>query len=180
MKLYLIRHTKVNTTTNICYGNSDIDVASSFNNESSLVLSKLKNISFDKIYSSPLTRCKKLAQTIPFNGKIEFDNRLKELNFGDWEQKNWEEIYKLPESEKWFNNYTTTRCPNGESYNDLTNRITSFVKDIKKLSNRKNICIVTHGGPIRIFISQLTKASTKKSFEIKINFGEVITLNLNK
>lgn len=102
-----------------------------------------------------------------------------ELNFGDWEGNNWNNIDQTAEASYWFNDFINQQCPNGESYADLLTRIHRFIKSIQQ-SNLTNIAIVTHGGPIRAFLSILNKIDPLKIFNQKINFGEVITLTISK
>ena len=47
----------------------------------------MKNIHIDHIYSSPLLRAKSTADLIFNNKNIIEDDRLKEMNFGDYEGK---------------------------------------------------------------------------------------------
>ena len=57
MNVYLVRHTSVNVPRGTCYGNTDVPLNDSFENEAQLVYEQIKSISFDKAYTSPLTRC---------------------------------------------------------------------------------------------------------------------------
>jgi alpha-ribazole phosphatase len=43
-------------------------------------------------YSSPLVRCKILASYLQSS---DFDSRLVEMNFGDWELQKWDDIPEL-------------------------------------------------------------------------------------
>ena len=58
MEVILVRHTKVNVVPGMCYGNTDVDVASSFEEEAERVRQALLKHEFDAIYSSPLQRCR--------------------------------------------------------------------------------------------------------------------------
>ena len=95
MKITLIRHTRVAVETGICYGWSDVGVAPSFETEASRVKENISNEQFDIVYSSPLSRCRKLAAFCGFHEPI-LDDRLKELNFGEWEMKSWNELSSDP------------------------------------------------------------------------------------
>ena len=82
-EIYLIRHTTPQVEKGVCYGFTDVEVASSFDDELKEVKRKLRGIQFSHLYSSPLNRCRQLAENLDKN--IIFDNRLKELNFGQME-----------------------------------------------------------------------------------------------
>lgn len=175
MNLYLIRHTKVDVKPGVCYGHSDVDVASTFLSEANQIKNQIKEIQFDKVYSSPLKRCKKLSEHL-FNSDIIFDERLIELNFGDWEMKEWD---KITDSEyvKWMSDYIYNPCLNGESFQDLHKRTTEFINDIKK-ENNKNMAIVAHGGSIRSIITHLQDENLLDAFNRNVDYGEIIKLVL--
>lgn len=170
MDLYFIRHTSVNVKEGICYGYSDVDLSQTFESEVK-ILKKKFSISPEMIfYSSPLKRCILLAERLSITDPI-IDTRLIELNFGDWELKDWSLINKT-EREQWLNNYVNFRCPNGESYLDLYKRATDFFEDLIKESC-KNVAIITHGGFIRSILSYILDIPLKKSFSIQIYYGSV-------
>ena len=62
MKVTLIRHTKVALPEGTCYGWSDVALADTFEQEAAATKHNLqKNLPFDAIFSSPLTRARQLA-----------------------------------------------------------------------------------------------------------------------
>lgn len=83
MEIYLIRHTTPKIAKEICYGQSDIALASTFREEAKGVLQELPK-SVHKVYSSPLKRCLQLAALIPHQS-LDQVPQLQEMNFGDWE-----------------------------------------------------------------------------------------------
>jgi alpha-ribazole phosphatase len=175
MNLFLIRHTKVDVKPRICYGQTDVDVAPTFSNEAQKVNEKISNINFDKIYSSPLKRCKKLSEYL-FNDTIILDDRLMELNFGDWEMQEWDKITDT-EYHKWMNDFIETPCLNGESFLELHQRVGSFIEDLKK-DKHENVVIVAHGGSIRSIILNITNKDLKDAFKTQVDYGEVIKLKI--
>ena len=111
MILTLIRHTSVAVPKGVCYGQSDVALAGSFDSEAEVVCGRLKGRRFDEVYSSPLSRCVKLAARCGYeNPKL--DPRLMEMNFGEWEMKRYDEITDL-RIELWyadFLNVIATGC----------------------------------------------------------------------
>ncbi len=176
MEIILVRHTTPAIAKGVCYGQADIDVTNTFEEEVQEILTNLKSFNFDAIFSSPLQRCKKLAEQI--GDRIIYDKRLKELNFGDWELKNWNEI---PEEElnPWMENFVELAPPNGESYIDLHKRTTSFLEEISS-KNYKSVLLVTHAGTIRSMWSHINKIPLTKSFDLKLTYGEIVSFNLQE
>lgn len=178
MKIFAIRHTSVKVESGICYGQSDIAVADSFNIEKEKVAHQIEGIQFDKVYSSPLNRCKVLADNLFQNKNIVFDQRLKELNFGDWELKTWDEIYNSPEGKIWMDNYQTLSTLNGESYPEMFERISAFYEELK-VQKFKNVAIVAHAGVIRILKSIIDKQSIDELFRtFKPEYGSVTEFDI--
>jgi alpha-ribazole phosphatase len=177
MHLTLIRHTEPNIEKNICYGQSDIDLKIGWKKIAKSINMQLANMKFDKFYSSPLKRCKKLAIAIDLKLNIEYTDLLKEINFGDWELKSWDQIYADPYSKKWFGDYINTKTPNGESNIELVERVGIFIQNLKK-NNFENVLIITHAGVIRTFYTIINKLSISESFDKKINYGEIIEFTI--
>lgn len=180
MKLYLVRHTQVDVQPGTCYGQTDVPVLASFPEEAQKVKERLTGVVFDYRFSSPLTRCRKLAESlVGQSGEIRFDNRLKELHFGIWEGQRWSQFEQTFDAKKWFGNFMETPCPDGESYFGLIERIRSFLEDLSKLPDQSTILIVSHGGPIRAFLSLIVPVDPHSVFDINIDYGEVVTLNFS-
>ena len=175
MKFFFLRHTSLNIDPDIFYGQTDLDVSSSFENEVKHILKKIKteeiNIKRIKIYSSPLKRCIKLAKKI--SSDFEIDERLKELNLGDWEMKKMSSIPKRLKDE-WENDLMNFKIPNGETNEMFLKRLNGFLDLIKKA--KQDCLIVSHAGSINGMISNLTKLSFNKlvkNYWEKISHGSL-------
>lgn len=101
MDLYLIRHTSVDVPAGYSYGQTDVPLRETFEAEAATVKEELNKIAADKVYTSPLSRCVRLATYCGFEDAWK-DDRIKELNFGSWEMKSWDEVSNHPHSEAWF------------------------------------------------------------------------------
>jgi alpha-ribazole phosphatase len=174
MDLTLIRHTKVNVEPGICYGQTDVDLAQEFMTEFERLALKIGDTNYDLVFSSPLQRCYLLAKFLFPEKEIITDIRLTEMNFGEWEGKQWDEIFETQEGKVFFNDFVNTKCPGGESYTDLINKVNEFYNEVKSIHTGKNMVIITHGGPIRAFMHTIEDIPPKEVFERNINFGEVI------
>ena len=176
MNLYLIRHTSVDVSPGICYGQSDVGVAASFQSEKEKVKSEIDGLCFDVVFSSPLFRCKTFAESQIQKENIIFDERLKELNFGDWELLPWLSI-SGEYADKWFKDYINTPSPNGESLKDVVIRVGSFLEEIKK-SESKSILCFTHSGPIRVFEHLINNVTIQELFELEVDYAGVYSYTI--
>ena len=170
MKLFFLRHTSLNVGLDVFYGQTDLDVSDRFEEEVKLIQKKIKNFNIDtnsiKVYSSPLKRCIKLTNMLTKNYII--DERIKEMNLGDWEMKKMSSISKK-EKLDWENNLLSFKIPNGESNNEFLKRLKSFLEDIFKFN--EDALIVCHAGSINGMLSLLTKEPFDKMVK---NYWELI------
>jgi len=104
---------------------------------------------FDLIISSPILRAKQTAELtaqtlgIPVE-EIIFDERVRELAYGDMEGKLIPEYSELcPRSQRF-----EIKIPGGESWNDLRQRTGEFLYEMETVHKNKNILIVSHGDPL--------------------------------
>ncbi|GHT55830.1 hypothetical protein FACS189451_09480 [Bacteroidia bacterium] len=175
MKLTVIRHTSVDVPSSVCYGFTDVPLKPAFQTEAEIVKNQLTGKTFDKVYSSPLSRCTLLAAYCGYPYPV-LDARLKELNFGDWEMKSWMEIDK-PEAAAWLTDWINHPAKNGESYLMMQKRVNEFMDELKS-SDVQSVCIFTHGGVIRLIHVYLEIFSIDASFEFPVEYGQIFEFNI--
>lgn len=173
MKITLIRHTAVDVEKGICYGQSNVNVAASFESEANSVKEKLSDSLFDAVYCSPLLRCTKLAHYCGYTTPS-IDDRLMEMNFGDWEMKAWDDIND-PHLKTWYADWVNQTATNGESFMELMFRVQKFQQEISKI-NFKHIALFTHAGVIRSFLIINKFISIQNSFNFVVNYADIVKI----
>ncbi len=173
MELYLIRHTTPSVVNGTCYGQADLDVTDSFEEEVNSIRPHLpKNI--QAVYSSPLQRCRKLAEALFPEHHIHLDNDLMELNCGEWEMRLWNDIPK-ESLQPWLENFIDVPVPGGESYRQLHQRVITRFEEYNR--KRKPSVIVAHGGILRSILAHITQTPLKESFDtFTCHYGCVVKL----
>jgi len=174
MEIYLVRHTAPDVAKGICYGQADIDVTATFLTEAAIIKKYLpENIA--TVYSSPLKRCKKLAEHLFVGHTIQLHDDLKEINCGQWELKVWDDIPKAV-IDPWMKDFVTVRIPDGESYEDLYHRVKNVFLYMQQKATPA--IIVAHGGVIRSILSYITNTPLKDSFTaFTLHYGCVIKIS---
>lgn len=145
MKLYIMRHGE--TTTNIKHlisGKEECDLTTNGILQAREAGEKLKDIHFDQVLVSPLSRARITASNV-VSQPIIIDKRLVERNYGDFEFKRKSDVAY---DEFWNYNLNYNEC-NGESIVDLLERMDLFVKDLLNKYSDKTILLVTHSGIAR-------------------------------
>jgi alpha-ribazole phosphatase len=121
-----------------------------------------------------------LANYIKDNSEITAvneDSRLMEMNFGDWEMKNWD-VISPDDFTPWMTDFVNVRVPNGESFTDLHDRVLDFIHNELRSTNLKPVIIVAHAGIIRSFLCKISDLPLKEAFQNKVDFGAVIKIEL--
>ncbi|EMY77238.1 alpha-ribazole phosphatase [Leptospira weilii serovar Ranarum str. ICFT] len=180
MELYLIRHTTPDVLPGTCYGRTDVPLIADFYQEFQSIPKKI-DVVFDRLYSSPSSRCGNLAEFIKQNNSIEleYSNLLMELDFGLWEGKPWSEIPEK-ESVSWTKDFVNVRTPGGESYLELYERIEGFLEKILNSFSNEKIGIVTHAGVIRAVLCKLLKIPLERGFSFDLNYGSLSKILVEK
>lgn len=179
MIITAIRHTSVDVPSGICYGITDVPLASTFRSELESIRQNLTGETLDAVFSSPLSRCTCLAAEIFPEGPLRIDDRLTELDFGDWEMMPWNTIFESPEGKVWFGDYTRACCPNGESLIDLISRTKMFIDDLNEMKHER-IVLVTHAGVIRALICLIHHKTPEEAFQTPLAYGQILSFNIQR
>lgn len=153
MEIFIVRHgkTKWNEEKRL-QGSVDIELNQEGRDLAVITGQALKDVSFDRVYSSPLGRAFETACLISGRetNDIIQDERLRELNFGVNEGRKAEEIEK--EKDNPFNNFFSSpkdyfAPEGGESLADIIERTKEFMVEV--IEPQKNelgrVMIVGHG-----------------------------------
>ena len=133
-----------------------------------LVFSKLKDgISKNDIYGiyiSPMRRCRETAECLfpemMAHGRYEIIEEFREMDFGAFEYRTYQEINEDPDSEyraayqRYIDSNGETAFPGGESKAEFTERV---VRGFKKLLEDSflDMALVVHGGTIMALLDRL-------------------------
>lgn len=168
MKIYFVRHTAVGVPSGVCYGQSDVGLAETFLQEAATVKDKLAGITSAQVFTSPLSRCQRLADYCGFSD-AQADTRLKELDFGNWEMQKWADL----DMSVWETVWVNTPPPGGESFQEMYRRVASFLDELTASADTDTL-IFTHGGVIRCALAYFGKSTLEKSFDTPVDYGEVV------
>ncbi len=174
MELYLVRHTTPQVASGVCYGHTELELCPDFHTELAAVQAKLAHVAPNGFYTSPLQRCRRLAEALPF-GQALHDDRLKELHFGEWEMQPWEAIPRETLSH-WGDNFVEMPPPGGESFRDLYRRVSDFFADCAARHRGQQVVAVTHAGVIRSLLALALNLDLRHVPNFLLDFGGVTKL----
>ncbi len=146
---YFLRHgeTAWNAEGRIC-GSTDVPLSDAGRRQAQLLACRLKPISVDALYSSPLSRALETARLIgeTIGREPVVDRRLAELNYGAWEGRTFEEIKRATPTvyRAWDADPANLAPPEGESGVHLIERVTPFLADVAQRHLSGNVVVVCH------------------------------------
>lgn len=182
MQITLVRHTAVAPEWQvICYGNTDVPLADTFDLEAPRVAAQIDASGYDRILSSPLSRALRLAHhCVPEGTTIEVDDRLKEMNFGDWEGMHWDRILEEgQEVSSFFEYFIEQPAPGGESLRDLAQRVADLLDDLYR-SGTQRVLLFCHGGVINSVRAMAGRITLQEAFEKILPYGSLTTIDLDE
>lgn len=173
MKIYLLRHTTPAVSLGQCYGQIDLPLSVVGQAEITPAVERLRTFTQSKqIYSSPLQRCAQLAEAL--DGRVSFDEQLMELNFGEWEGKAWQNL-KDERYHHWMEDIVNRKPPNGESLQDLYDRVKAFWERLPK-EGQGEIVVVAHSGVIRCFLKMALHFPLAHLYRLPLHYGGLTIL----
>jgi len=139
---YFVHGTTTDNEQEISSGWSDVELSELGMQQLIELWDKVKDRHFDVIFCSDLKRAV-LSAELTFKGKVEIiqDERLRECNYGEYNAQPSDIVEPLQEQN------ITKRFPEGESYEDVKNRINDFLDFLKKNYGGKSVAIVAHKAP---------------------------------
>lgn len=190
MNIMFVRHGETNENASHCYlGHYDAKLNEKGLQQVRLLAEKMNSITEKKmtsIYSSDLSRAMETAQII--GNELQLIPvpifSLRELHFGDWECMTYDAILEKEKEklDKWIQNPYVFAPPNGETLLELGNRFDEWFKQmITKVEPNNTVIIVSHGGPIRWFLSKWIKGDINKFWNVKgVEHGKGIMIEFNE
>lgn len=136
----------------------------------------LKNI--EVLYCSDLKRALHTARVIGAccGLKPEVTPLLREIYFGRWEGLTYNEIEAAwgEEIRRWFDDPFTRAAPDGETMEQVCNRMLAFLDQLF-LNNPdcRQAAVVSHGGSIRALLQHILKLDRESFWDLKIDNASI-------
>jgi len=148
MKLWLVRHAQPLVAPGICYGRLDLPADAGATAACARRLAARLPAGI-RIASSPLQRCEQLAQALlglrP-DLACETDDRLQEMDFGQWEGRPWQDIGQAALA-AWTDDFARHAAGgSGESVAGFMDRVAAA---FDALAGPADAVWITHAGVIR-------------------------------
>lgn len=157
--IYFVHGTTTDNENGISSGWYDVELSELGVRQAKELREQTKDRKFDAVFCSDLKRAMNSAKLV-FEGEapIILDARLRECNYGMYNAKPSAIVEPMQEQ------YITKRFPEGESYEDVKERIADFLEFLKQNYEGKSIAIVGHKAPQLALDVLLKGKSWKQAF----------------
>lgn len=155
--IYIIRHGQTDLNNRqVLQGRSNYSLNEEGQKQAEEAASRLKDIHFDWVYSSPLKRAIETAEIVSPNTLIHIDQRLIEMDYGPYEGMDLDHL--APEVLTFFADFIHNPAPDGmEQLNSVVARAGAFLQDCCRKEG--NILISTHAIAMKGLLEYLTPSS---------------------
>ncbi len=152
IRLHLLRHARTTAPSGSLVGSTDVDLSESGMRQARELARRLP----DDVpcLCSPMLRCRQTLNRLQANGvasDVVFDERLREMDFGDWEMKTFSELADNDAGIDAWMEYVHFTFPGGESVDHFVARIRDLLAEFRTRPDEE-ILLLTHGGVIRTLL----------------------------
>jgi len=158
-----------------CYGRTDAGLSPEGRDHADAIASRLEGEKLHAVYSSPQRRAVQTATPIAVSHELRISlvDDLRELDFGEFEGRSYEEIEEAYPRlyEKWMADPTGLRFPGGEDFDQMRRRVTACIDRLIEIHADATIALVSHGGVNRIALAEALSVPKRNLFRISQDYG---------
>ena len=164
MKIWIARHGETDLNAQkLMQGRADMPLNEKGKSQAAQMREKIKDIKFDAVFASPLSRAVDTAKILADSEDITIDERLIELDFGKYDLKKYNKIGLKMGLYYLFQQYLP--APKSvETYESIKERCDSFISDLLG-KGYGNVLICSHGAFVRTMCQQLEEKRPKTSIK---------------
>ncbi len=177
-KLILLRHGQTGFSGQYI-GAKDVPLSANGFHQIARLQPLLKNQQIDCIMSSPMLRCRESTEILFADHPVQYDDDLREIDFGRWEGLSFQEIAASDPDlvDKWAVWNPDFCFPEGECIAHFLKRVHRAGSRIQESSN-ENIILIAHGGVIRALLCYLLNLKPENYLLFQVGKGKYSTLEL--
>ncbi|HKI04726.1 MAG TPA: histidine phosphatase family protein [Thermoanaerobaculia bacterium] len=181
MKLYLVRHGEAEGSAGRAVGHTDLPLSALGARDVEALAASWQGPAPSSIFSSDLRRAVESARILAarLGGAHIIDPRLREVSFGDWDGRSWNEVYETDRQrfDAWSERWWDLAPPGGESFADLLRRVFDWYR---ALGDEETVLAVAHGGSIRALLSELLELPRDHAFHLQVSPARVSAVEVEE
>jgi broad specificity phosphatase PhoE len=180
-EILLIRHGETEwNVAEVFRGRIDVGLNHAGIRQAELLAQYLRKYRIDAIYSSPLLRALRTAESIARHHALEINSEpgLIDFNYGQWQglshqevKAKYRELYDL-----WAHHPEKVRMPDGESLDDVRNRATAVIQKVTA-RYEGNVVLISHRVVNKVLICALLGLDDSHFWNVRQDNCGITTFN---
>ena len=134
------------------------------------LVTKLARYDIEAVYCSDLRRARSTARAIARAAQLAIEIRLglREMHFGQWEGRSWQEIARTTPraARSWLKHFPKHRAPGGEAFSVFKRRALRELNHIVSTNRGRCVVVVSHAGVTRIALARALGISDRHLFRL--------------
>jgi broad specificity phosphatase PhoE len=178
LDLVLVRHGEAEGVEGRAVGHFDAPLSEAGAASISALAASWRGRRPDRLIASDLQRAAQSARLLadPLDAKVATDPRLRELCFGAWEGKTWDEIHRQDRRRLalWGRRWWEVAPPEGETFGDLSRRVLDWLSG--QIEEGGLVVAVTHGGSLRALFGAVLGLPREQLLAMRFDVAHVSAL----
>lgn len=178
LQIHFLRHAETTAPTGSMVGSTDVGLSAQGMDQAKQLAVRLPTGM--PCLCSPMLRARQTLEQLQVHGvacDVRFDERLREMNFGDYEMKTFAEITDNGADVDAWIEYTHFTFPGGESVAHFTHRLQELLLEFRTRKDEQ-VLVLTHGGVIRTMLCLALGLDTKNYLLFNVMPGSWSTVEL--
>jgi len=179
-RLILVRHARVGAEhVGRLIGACDVPLDAIGHRQARRLADRVRMFPYDRCYASPLLRCRQTLEALSPTVAVQFDDDLREIDFGRWENRTFDEAAADDPAltEQWAAFDPELTFPGGENLGRFLLRVQSAA-DRLTADEADTVLVVSHGGVIRMMLCYLLGCDPRQYLAFGIGYGALTVVDV--
>ncbi len=184
--LYLVRHGEAQGAEGRCVGHTDLPLAPAGRDALARLAATWTLPRPPLLMSSDLLRARESARLLAggwgMAPPIRTDPRLREMHFGRWDGRTWEELERDDGVAlgAWMADWQEARTPGGEGFGDVVARAGAWLRDAAEAgrADGHDVVAVAHAGFIRALLVHAIGLTRESAFRMRVDHAGVTAVRV--
>ena len=174
-EIWLVRHAETEWSRDKRHtGRTDIPLLDEGREHARSLRERLKAVSFDAVFASPLSRARETCELAGFGDRMELEDGLMEWDYGDYEGQTTVEIREeRPDWYLWRNG-----CPGGEAPIDVERRVDRVIE--RALAAGGPVALFAHGHVLRALGARWAELPIDAGGRLALSTGAICVLGFER
>jgi alpha-ribazole phosphatase len=180
-RLLLVRHARIECgRAGRLVGATDVPLDDFGQSQARALACRVARLAPSRCYCSPMKRCRQTALAIVPGMTINFLDELREIDFGRWENRSFQEVAAEAPAlvDRWAAFETDFAFPGGEGLGSFLRRVHAAAERMTH-DDSETVLAVTHGGVIRAMICHLLGLEPRQYVLFDVGYAATAVIDLH-